>query len=236
MISRMPVRKSTARRPASARSAPRPASKILLKDQAYTRLRSLIATGEFSPNTFLSERQLVKQLGMSKTPIRSALEQLELRGMVAISPQQGIVVKERSIREIIELFDMRCAIEPFAAGRLAVRGLLDEQKVAAAENLARQKEAADRGDFAQAAVIDIEFHLLLAAFHDNREMYNWLSICFDKLQESIRRVNRQMAGRMQNSQADHAAIVAAIHAGEPELAASRMTEHLKHGRQFLLES
>lgn len=236
MIGGMPNRKSPASRPSSARRTPRPSSKILLKDQAYTKLRNLISTGVFSPNTFLSERQLVRQLGMSKTPIRSALEQLELRGMVAISPQQGIVVKERSIRETVELFDVRTAIEPFLVSRLATRGLSTEQQALAAKNLERQKAVANHGDFAQAAMLDLEFHMLLAAFHDNREMRDWLSICFDKLHESIRRVNRLMAGRMLKSQADHVAIFTAITAGRPELAASRMTDHLKYGRQFLLDS
>ena len=52
-------------------------SKSLLKDRAYAELKELILTGTFRPESFLSERQLVAQLGMSKTPIRAALERLE---------------------------------------------------------------------------------------------------------------------------------------------------------------
>ena len=68
---------------------------MLLKDHAYAQLpEASFQTGVFAPHTFLSERQLVERLGMSKTPIRSALELLEARGLVAVSPQQGIVVKD----------------------------------------------------------------------------------------------------------------------------------------------
>ena len=75
--------------------------------------------GVFAPNTFLSERQLVERMGMSKTPIRSALEHLESQGLVAVAPQQGIIVKELSAQEITDLFDMRSAIEPFIVSRLS---------------------------------------------------------------------------------------------------------------------
>ena len=95
--------------------------RALLKDRAYADLKVLIQSGEFPPNTFLSERQLVARLGMSKTPIRSALEHLEAQGLVVVSPQQGIVVTDLSVREITDLFDVRSAIEPFVAARLAER-------------------------------------------------------------------------------------------------------------------
>ena len=66
----------------------------LLKDQAYRTLKQMLLDGVYLPGTFLSERQLVDALGMSKTPIRTALERLEHDGFVSISPQQGIIVCE----------------------------------------------------------------------------------------------------------------------------------------------
>ena len=83
-------------------------SGALLKEQAYAALKERILTGAFPSGELLSERQLVAELGgMSKTPIRAALERLEADGLVRISPQQGILVREISIREIVEIFDLR---------------------------------------------------------------------------------------------------------------------------------
>ncbi len=210
------------------------AEKTLLKDQAYTELKELIQTGIYPPNTFLSERQLVEKLQISKTPIRSALEHLEAQGLVAVSPQQGIVVKELSVRDITELFDMRLAMEPFMASQLASRVLSADQNERLAGNLTKQHAAALAGDALAATRLDIEFHMLIASLLDNREMTAWLTRCFDKLYRSVLRINQLSNGRLLKSQQDHAAIVAAINSGEATAAAKAMTEHLRYGRQFLL--
>jgi DNA-binding GntR family transcriptional regulator len=223
---------TTPRRSAARRKTPAP--KVLLKDQAYAELKEMIQRGVFPPNSFLSERKLVEHLGMSKTPIRSALEQLEAQGLVAVSPQQGIVVRELSAHEITDLFDTRTAVEPFVVSRLAGRGLAPEQAARIEENLREQHAAAAAGDALAATRLDIEFHTLLAQFLDNREILGWLTRCFDKLHRSILRVNRLAAGRLPKSYQDHAGIAAAVRAGQGDAAAQRMVEHLRYGRQFLL--
>ena len=182
----------------------------------------------------MSERQLVENLQISKTPIRSALEHLEAQGLVAVSPQQGIVVKELSVRDIMELFDMRLAVEPFMASQLAGRVLSADQSERLAANLTLQNDAALAGDALAATRLDIEFHVLLASLLDNREITAWLARCFDKLYRSVLRINQLSNGRLLKSQHDHAAIVAAINSGDATAAAQAVTEHLRYGRQFLL--
>ena len=83
----------------------------LLADRAYDALKTSLRSGAYPPGSFLSERQLAARLGMSKTPLKSALVRLEQEGYLRISPQQGIVVREPSIQEVSDLFDLREAIE-----------------------------------------------------------------------------------------------------------------------------
>src|SRR6516162_1995631 len=97
----------------SKRQTPAGGPRVLLRQRAYGELKELIQSGALPAGAFLSERQLVGRLGMSKTPIRAALQQLEGEGLVSVSPQQGILVRELSAREILELFDLRAAVEPF---------------------------------------------------------------------------------------------------------------------------
>ena len=208
--------------------------KMLLKDRAYVQLKDMIQSGMFAPNVFLSERQLVDRLGMSKTPIRSALEHLEIQGLVAVSPQQGIVVRELSAHEVTDLFDMRAAIEPFVVSRLAGRNLAPNQVAIVKANLRDQQAAASAGDAIEATRLDIAFHILLAELLDNQEMFTWLSRCFDKLHRSILRINRLASGRLLKSHEDHAGIVDAVLASKDAEAGACMTEHLRYGRQFLL--
>jgi DNA-binding GntR family transcriptional regulator len=211
-------------------------SKLLLKDRAYAELKNLIQSGVFAPDTFLSERQLVQRLGMSKTPIRSALEHLEAQGLVAVSPQQGIVVKDLSAREIAELFDIRSAIEPFIVRRLAERSLIAEQVARIKANLKNQRAAVNSEDALAATKLDIEFHTLLAELLDNRELLSWLARCFDKLERAILRINRLAANRLPKSQADHVSIAMLVLKGRGSAAAKAMAEHLQYGRQFLLNA
>ncbi|QJW98934.1 GntR family transcriptional regulator [Frigoriglobus tundricola] len=228
-----PTRHQSSAAPPDSPAAP-PASRLLLKERAYRDLKELIQTGEITQESLLSERQLAELLGMSKTPIRAALENLETQGLVTVSPQRGILVRDLSAREVAELFDVRSAVEPFVVGRLARRSVTPAQRDALAENLRRQQAAADAEDALAATRLDIALHRSLAELLENREMMVWLERCFDRLHRSVLRVNRSAPGRLFESCREHAGIVAAVLEGRPEDAARLMTEHLGFGRRFLL--
>ncbi len=209
--------------------------RVLLKDQAYVELKRLIQSGEFPPHLALSERQLSERLGMSKTPIRAALENLEMQGLVTVSPQRGIFIRELSARETGELFDVRLAVEPFASAKLAQLSWSIAQRAALKKNLACQKRAVKAEDPLAAAELDFEFHRLLAQVLDNREIVAWLEKCFDQLHRSVLHINRLVPGRLQTSYADHVGIAHAIMDGDQSKSRLLMQEHLKFGRRFLLE-
>src|SRR5580700_8790566 len=89
-------------------------ARSFLKDRAYERIKSRLLNNDYPPGTFLSERQLAENLGMSKTPVKAALERLESEGLIAVSPQQGIVVRELSVHEIADLYEIRAALESYS--------------------------------------------------------------------------------------------------------------------------
>jgi DNA-binding GntR family transcriptional regulator len=217
-----------------ARRTSTPATRILLKERAYEELRALIHSGDLTPESMLSERQLSERLGMSKTPIRAALENLETQGLVTVSPQKGISVRELSARETAELFDVRSAVEPFIAAQLARCSMTATQRDELKSNLRQQRRVAKAGDALASTRFDIEFHRLLAKLVENREIMVWLERCFDKLHRSVLRVNRLSPGRLQKSCDDHEAVATAIMEGRDDDAARLMREHLNFGRQFLL--
>src|SRR5262249_491897 len=104
------------------RVQPRANGRGLMKDRAYDAIkRGILGTG-FPPGSFLAERQLAEWLGMSKTPVKAALERLELEGFITVSPQQGIVVRDVAVREIADQYEIRVALEAYVlratAGRL----------------------------------------------------------------------------------------------------------------------
>ena len=214
-------------------SSPQTAPRPLLKDQAYQALKESIIGGTFAPGTFLSERQLAAQLDMSKTPVRAALERLENEGFIAVSPQQGIVVRELPLHEIVDLFDIRIALETFVLRSSA--GRLDAGQIERLEaNLAEQKESARLEDQERGTRLDADFHLMLCEFSGNREILRVMERLRDKLYLVVLKIHRQDVKRLHTSYAEHAAIAAALIAGDGAAAADQVAEHLRYGKQFLV--
>lgn len=207
-------------------------TRVLLKERAYEELKKLILDETFPPGTFLSERQLSETLQMSKTPIRAALERLEMDGFVSVAPQQGILVRELSIDEVVDLFDIRRVLESFVVRQLAGR-LTREQVRHLEENLKAQKRFANKEDLANYTRLDADFHRMLCKFHGNKEIEKVFLPMRDKMYQVVARVSRT-PGRPMASYEEHVSILAAIMQGNGELAATRMEEHLLYGKQFLV--
>lgn len=205
----------------------------LMKDRAYAELKRLILTETVQVGAFLSERRLAARLKMSKTPVKAALERLEAEGFIGVSPQQGIVVQDLSLEEIADHFEFRELLEPHVVRRVAGR-LTAEQVAAMRENLASQKLAAERCDVPTSGRLDAEFHLLWCEFLGNREMIEVMQRLRDRIHRIIARVNARNPQRLQASYEEHARIAEAVFAGDGDLAAQRIEEHLSYGKQFLL--
>jgi DNA-binding GntR family transcriptional regulator len=205
----------------------------LLADRAYDALKGSLQSGKYPPGSFLSERQLARGLGMSKTPLKSALVRLEAEGFLRISPQQGIVVREPSVQEIVELFDLREAIETYVVQRLAGR-LTAEQVARLRRNIREQADAVRQARVAEATRLDTEFHSMVCGFLGNREMSQTLARMREKLHILILANLSRRPERMSASYREHAAIAAALIRGRGPRAVELVRNHLDYGRNFVL--
>lgn len=114
-----------ARRPLGTGPAgPRPGAS---GHRAYAALRDLILKGEYAPGQRLKEVEVAHRLGTSRTPVREAVLQLELEGLVQVVPHRGAVVRQLTEADIREMFDLRAVLEGFCASQAA--GLMDEQGI-----------------------------------------------------------------------------------------------------------
>ncbi len=84
--------------------------------QAYTKVRSMIISKKLVPGQKIVQDKLAESLGISRTPLRSALQMLEAEYLVESIPRRGVIVKEFSDEEIVELYDCRIALEGTAIG------------------------------------------------------------------------------------------------------------------------
>ncbi len=212
---------------------PRPATRPTLATRAYEDLKNLLMKGAYTPGDFLTEGELARRLHMSKTPVRTALTRLEMDGFVTVSPQQGIVVRESSIHEVLDLFDMRMALETFVVRRLATT-ITPEQTQRLRINLDAQSRALKEQDNQTSTRLDTEFHLLLCEFAGNQEIREVMERLRGKLHRIILGIQTKNPARIADGCREHEAIAEAIIKGKGEQAAQMVVQHLEWGKKFLL--
>jgi DNA-binding GntR family transcriptional regulator len=205
----------------------------LLKERAYEGIKQRLLNEEYKPGSFLSERSLADQLGMSKTPVKAALERLESEGFISVSPQQGIVVRETSVREIADVYEIRAALEAYALRTLA--GKITPADVKRVEqNLADQKKLLNQLNVDLGVRLDSEFHALFIGFLGNREFVMVFEKLREKMERVIRSVFRISPSRMTKSFQEHTAIAEAAIAGHGDKAAQAIVDHLDRGKRLIV--
>lgn len=203
----------------------------LLKDIAYDAIKERILDERFEPGRFLSERELIELLEMSKTPIKSALTRLETEGFVTVSSKQGIIINDLTLDRIVDIYDLRLALETFNIEAIVGR-LTGEQSGLLQDNLRETKEIVDRLDIRAFAQADHQFHLLLCKFAGNQEIYRVLLNYQDHLLRITLRHLRKEPVRMAGFYQDHVGIYEQLVQGKAECVA-RLRDHLQQAKSKL---
>jgi GntR family transcriptional regulator, rspAB operon transcriptional repressor len=207
----------------------------LLKNQAYTEIKALLLEGIYKPGEFLSERQLAERLGMSSTPVRAALERLTFETFVNVYPRQGILVRDLSLQEIKDHYEIRIALETFVVSQIAGR-LTDDQIAALESILEEQRQQLDSGSARHYMQFDAAFHLKLCEILGNREIVRMMLHQRDKLYRIVLQLLERGLRNMRSSYEEHVGILEALKLGDGQLAAERMRMHFENGRQILFNA
>lgn len=205
----------------------------LLKERAYELIKGRLLSDEYPPGSFLSERVLAEALGMSKTPVKAALERLEAEGYITVSPQQGIVVRELSLREIADQYEIRTALECYVLRTLAGK-LTAEQVERVRAQLAVQERHRHTAEVARAVELDAEFHIQFVEYLGNEEILRVIARLRDKMQRIVAQVFRVSPARFATSYEEHRAIAEAVIGGDGPRAAELIERHLTTGQRLLL--
>ncbi|NJQ00839.1 GntR family transcriptional regulator [Streptomyces sp. PLAI1-29] len=197
-------------------------------------MRRRIIKGEIEPGAPLSELALAEEFGVSRTPVREALKQLQTEGLVEIRPRVGTFVTTPSRREITELFEMKELLEGAAARLLARRGRVTEIGLLE-RNLREADEAVARDDRERYAELVQEFHDLLIAGADNSKLEVHYRMLMNQLAYS-RLVNTSLSqpGRALQSDREHHLVLELILEKDGDSAEYMMREHVRASRRALL--
>lgn len=174
----------------------------------------------------LSEVTLAKRFGVSRTPIREVLKQLQSEGLVEIRPRVGTFVREPSYREYVELFDVKEMLEGLAARLLAGRGRVAELDLLE-ENIEQSRDAVKRGDQQGYADLVHQFHNLIVDGADSIKLSQHYTMLMNQLAYH-RIVARTVShpGRLEASLDEHVRVLARIADKDRFGAESAMRDHV----------
>ena len=197
-------------------------------------MRRRIIRGDIQPGEPLSELALAEEFGVSRTPVREALKQLQTEGLVEIRPRVGTFVTTPSRREITELFEMKELLEGAAARLLAQRGRVPEIDQLE-ENLRQADAAVERDDRERYAELVEEFHDLLIVGADNSKLEAHYRMLMNQLAYA-RLVNTSLSlpGRALQSDREHHVVLELIIDKDGDSAERVMREHVRASRRALL--
>jgi DNA-binding GntR family transcriptional regulator len=196
------------------------------KNQAYEALKGVIMAMDVyrsRDDIRLDERQLAQELGVSRTPVREAMAQLEREGFVRSVPRRGIYVVRKTKREVIEMITAWAALEGMAA-RLITQKASDEQIASLRKMFATFEDGQLRAHLDEYSEVNIEFHQSIIRMSGNGVLISLAENLFTHMR-MIRRKTIGEQDRADRSIRDHMTIIEALEARDTERAEDLVRRH-----------
>jgi DNA-binding GntR family transcriptional regulator len=208
-----------------------------LTNRTYKHLQQQLLRGDLRAGSVLSESQLAKELGVSRTPVGEAIKQLVHEGLVEQIPRYGTIVREIEWNEIEELYELREALESYAAARAAERispAQVTQLKLLcdSIEDIAHQLEQRNimmlEGEMLQTFLAaDIAFHLLIVRACGNQRILRTIRETRTVSQIfRIRRLHHNLAV-VRRACEDHRRILSALQRRDAEAASRAIADHIR---------
>lgn len=195
-----------------------------LSGRVFHRLREDILSGKYHSNEELREKTIGDELGVSRTPVREALRQLELEGLVKIIPNKGAVVEGISQEDIKDIYEIRSRLEGLCAKR-AAEHITQEQIDELEENIFLVDFHAQKGNYSQMLELDNRFHDILYEASKSRMLKQELSN-FHHYVQRVRKITLSMPERVVKSNNEHRQILEALKKHDQIQAEKLATDHM----------
>ncbi|MHB1022172.1 MAG: GntR family transcriptional regulator [Acidobacteriaceae bacterium] len=211
---------------------------LSIREKAYLHIQKLIASGSLAAGSGVSELLLAKDLGSSRTPIREAMNQLAAEGLLEVSPQGGMVVAQLKREDIIELYELREALEVYAVGKIArmpmrpadkdrLQHRIDEILVLKNELEASGDAELNSAQMERFLACDLGFHALLMSMAQNTRIQKIINET--RLLIRIFAIHRRGhdAALLEEIRQHHQRVLDAVAAQESDLATKAIAEHIQ---------
>ena len=212
----------------------------LLQHEAYEHLKNSIISGELCADRIYSETKIAKALGLSRTPVRDALQRLSQNKLVNIIPNKGFMIHKMTIADVTETFQMRGAIEGYATTQIArehdtlnaKETICKLQDILEAQKALLKHAPVDLNTF---TTIDQQFHTAIVAYLDN-ENFNEL------FQNYMYRIHVfaidsfKTPNRFEHTLSEHKMILDAIQKGDTSAVYEATLFHMEAPKKIIIEN
>lgn len=195
------------------------------REFAYTRIKDAIRNSQLKPGEPLTETRLSKLLGISRTPVREALQQLVQEGLAESVPGHAVTVANRTIQDLFDVLHIRSLLEPEQA-RLVAEAITDEQLEALETVTERLVRTAQRHDLLNWAVEDAAYHEILKEACPNRLLSETVIQLKTRVHHMANIDTHTDPARLKACTEEHRAVVEALKTRDGNLAREAMEAHI----------
>lgn len=202
-----------------------------LREIVYEELKRQILVGEIAPGTRMMEVDLADEMGVSRTPVREAIRKLEKEGLVTIEPRRGAYASDISIKDMLDVLEVRQTLEGMAAS-LAARKVTEEEKRDFIKASKAYNDAVASGNTDEIIKCDELFHQLIVNYSDNKTLETLLSQV-QELALRFRYIYYDDFSRYERMPREHEVIEEAILSGDTAKAKVVAENHVANLKEFV---
>lgn len=206
---------------------------VTLADQIFERLENDIFAGVYERGSVLTELRLCEELGVSRTPVREALNRLEQEHLIESHSSKGLVVIGITRQDAMVIYEVRKRIEGLAAAMCAEKAG-DDQIAQLRDIVDLQEFCAGKKDSEKVRMLDNQFHDLVYRACGSVVLYDTLMPLHKKIQK-FRKASVEVRSRAAESAQEHRRIFEAIAARDPKAAEEAMLAHIASAQNFVCE-
>ncbi|MGQ9857888.1 MAG: GntR family transcriptional regulator [Thermodesulfobacteriota bacterium] len=204
-----------------------------IRESVYSRLKARILSGELAPGERLAEEHLAEELGVSRTPVREALQKLATEGFIRPLPTRGFRVAGDSREEMVDIFELRAVLEAYAL-RLASERISTEHLEALEEFIDQAEKAYRNKDIDGVFHWNTRFHDTLNDLVSHRPRLHRLIADLRKYVLRYRKDTLHYLSGARRSIDGHKKILLALRLGDPDLLEKMMREHVREAQEDAL--
>ena len=203
-----------------------------LREIVYEELKRQILVGEIAPGTRMMEVELADVMGVSRTPVREAIRKLEKEGLVTIEPRKGAYASNISIKDMVDVLEVRQGLEGMAAA-IASGKITETQKTELLNVVEKYKAAVAAANIEEIIKYDEAFHSMIISISGNKTLMQVFSTV-QELALRFRYIYYDDFNRYESMPREHQLIEEAIMSGDAEKARVAAGDHVSKLKEFIL--